>query len=56
MEQQTINWCMSLPNNKKNINKMKMVFVGGKAIFVPTFLQTEKIGMPSPQSTCTVRV
>lgn len=35
MRRQTEMWCMHLPNEKKNIQKMKMVFVDGYAKFIP---------------------
>lgn len=35
MKRQTEAWCMHIPNNKKNIEKMKMVLVNGFAKFVP---------------------
>ena len=34
---QTIKWLATIPNDKKNPRKMQMVFVGGKAVFVPIF-------------------
>jgi hypothetical protein len=32
---QTMMWCASIPNSKKKIEKMKMIFVDGYAKFVP---------------------
>lgn len=32
---QTEAWCMHVPNEKKNIHKMQMVFVDGFAKFIP---------------------
>jgi hypothetical protein len=32
---QTMMWCASIPNHKKKIENMKMIFVGGYAKFVP---------------------
>jgi hypothetical protein len=32
---QTMMWCASIPNSKKKIENMKMIFVGGYAKFVP---------------------
>lgn len=37
MKKQTLNWCMSIPNHKKNMNKMRLVIVDGYAKFVPVF-------------------
>jgi hypothetical protein len=34
-EIQTAAWCATIPNNKKKIENMMMVFVGGYAKFVP---------------------
>ena len=34
-QKQTMMWCMHLPNSKKNINKMVIMFVDGRAMFVP---------------------
>ena len=34
-EKQTMMWCASLPNNKKKIENMMVVFIGGYAKFVP---------------------
>jgi hypothetical protein len=32
---QTMMWCATIPNNKKKIENMKMIFVDGYAKFVP---------------------
>lgn len=37
MKLQTSMWCATLPNAKKNIHKMKMVFIGNTVKFVPNF-------------------
>lgn len=37
MKEQTIKWCMTVPNTMKNINNMRLVFVNNKAVFVPMF-------------------
>lgn len=37
MRIQTSMWCAHLPNEKKNISKMRMVFVGNRVKFVPKF-------------------
>lgn len=37
MREQTTKWLATLPNSKKNPRKMQMVFVGGKATFIPVF-------------------
>jgi hypothetical protein len=35
MKQQTAMWCMHLPNHKKKIENMQLVFVNGIVKFVP---------------------
>lgn len=37
MKLQTTMWCATIPNSIKNINKMKMVFMGNTVKFVPNF-------------------
>ena len=37
MKIQTVMWCAHIPNEKKNMNKMRMVFVGNYVKFVPNF-------------------
>ena len=37
MEKQTIAWCATIPNSRKNISKMRMVFDGPYVKFVPNF-------------------
>jgi hypothetical protein len=34
---QTTEWLKTVPPHKKNPRKMQMIFVGGKAVFVPIF-------------------
>ncbi len=37
MKQQTTMWCAHIPNDRKNMHKMKMVFIGSFVKFVPNF-------------------
>lgn len=37
MRKQTTQWCMTIPNNRKNIKKMVMIFHGKYVKFVPNF-------------------
>ena len=37
IKQQTTLWCASIPNERKNMRKMKMVFMGPYVKFVPIF-------------------
>jgi hypothetical protein len=35
MKKQTEMWCMNVPNHKKNVDKMRLIFVNGIVRFVP---------------------
>ena len=37
MKKQTTAWLNGVPAHKKNPRKMQMIFVGGKAVFIPIF-------------------
>ncbi len=42
MKEQTIKWCMTIPNSKKNINNMRLTFVNNKAVFVPAVFRNQQ--------------